>query len=384
MKRNLLLLGLLFLPLSQLAAQNNKPGLAEGLTEAQDLFNTSMNPEVSCYRIPSIVTATNGDLVATIDERVPSCNDLRGSKDINIVIRRSQDHGKSWSEIVKIVDFPQGKSASDPSMIVDQVTGEIFLFYNYMDLEKEKDVYYLHVIRSTDHGISWSEAVDITSQIARAGWHKDFKFITSGRGIQTRSGKLLHCMVNLDHGLHLFGSDDHGKSWHLINTALKPGNESKVVELDDGRWMVNCRDNGSGKRYVHVSSDQGKTWNSRPEPELIDPGCNGSIIRYTSVKDGYKHSRLLFCNAKHKKRRENLTVRISYDEGISWSEGKCIYPGSTAYSTLTVLDNGDIGLLFEKDYYTENMFVSFSLEWLSDGKDSYNLPSTKYRCNEKN
>ncbi len=377
MKRNLLLWGLLILPLSITAAQDKEPKLAEGLSEAHDLFNTSMNPEVSCYRIPALVTATNGDLVVAIDERVPSCQDLRGSDDINIVIRRSQDNGRSWSEIEKIVDFPLGKSASDPSMIVDQITGEIFLFYNFMDLENEKDIYYLHVIKSADHGMSWSEPEDITSQIAKTKWHKDFKFITSGRGIQTRSGKLLHCMVNLDHGLHLFGSDDHGKSWHLIDTPLKPGNESKVVELDDGRWMVNCRANGKGKRFVHVSSDQGMSWETRPEPELIDPGCNGSIIRYTSIKDGYELNRLLFCNAKHKKGRKNLTVRISYDEGLTWTEGKTIYPGSAAYSTLTVLENGDIGLLFEKDYYTENMFVSFSLEWLTDGEDSYNKPSAK-------
>ncbi|MCK4991262.1 MAG: exo-alpha-sialidase, partial [Bacteroidales bacterium] len=365
MKRNLLLWGLLFFSLTFTVAQSDEPKLAEGLTEVHDLFNTSMNPGVSCYRIPAIVTTTNGDLVVAIDERVPSCNDLRGSGDINIVIRRSQDHGQSWSEIEKIVDFPEGKSASDPSMIVDQVTSEIFLFYNFMDLEKEPDIYYLHVIKSSDHGKSWSEAEDITSQIAKAKWHKDFKFITSGRGIQTRSGKLLHCMVNLDHGLHLFGSDDHGKSWHLIDTALKPGNESKVVELEDGRWMVNCRANGRGIRYVHVSSDQGNTWDTRPEPELIDPGCNGSIIRYTSTIDGYQLSRLLFSNAKMKKGRENMTVRISYDEGLTWTEGKTIYPGRSAYSSLTVLENGDIGLFFEKDDYTENVFVSFSLEWLT-------------------
>ena len=369
MKRNLLLWGLLFFSLTFTVAQSDEPKLAEGLTEVHDLFNTSMNPGVSCYRIPAIVTTTNGDLVVAIDERVPSCNDLRGSGDINIVIRRSQDHGQSWSEIEKIVDFPEGKSASDPSMIVDQVTSEIFLFYNFMDLEKEPDIYYLHVIKSSDHGKSWSEAEDITSQIAKAKWHKDFKFITSGRGIQTRSGKLLHCMVNLDHGLHLFGSDDHGKSWHLIDTALKPGNESKVVELEDGRWMVNCRANGRGIRYVHVSSDQGNTWDTRPEPELIDPGCNGSIIRYTSTIDGYQLSRLLFSNAKMKKGRENMTVRISYDEGLTWTEGKTIYPGGSAYSSLTVLENGDIGLFFEKDNYTENLFVSFSLEWLTDGED---------------
>jgi len=146
------------------------------------------------------------------------------------------------------------------------------------------------------------------------------------------------------------------------------------VEPEDGRWMVNCRANGRGIRYVHISSDQGKSWDARPEPELIDPGCNGSIIRYTSTMDGYQRSRLLFCNAKMKKGRKNLTVRISYDEGQSWTEGKTIYPGSAAYSSLTVLENGDIGLFFEKDDYTENLFVSFSLEWLTNGADHYKEP----------
>jgi len=371
MKRFILLFALSVLTSTLAIGQKEMPQLADGLMEVHDLFNATEDPEVACFRIPAIVTAPNGDLVVAIDERVPSCNDLRGSRDINIVIRRSADQGKTWTDMERIVDFPDGLSASDPSMIVDRESGEIFLFYNYMDLEKEKDIYYLHVMKSGDNGLSWSKPEDITPQIAKPEWHKDFKFITSGRGIQTSTGKLLHCMVNLDHGMHLFASDDHGSSWYLIDTPIEPANESKVVELADGRWMVNSRVNGGKKRWVHISSDQGQSWESRPEPQLIDPGCNGSIIRYTSVKEGSDKNRLLFSNAKQKKGRTHLTVRISYDEGLSWTEGKCIYPGGSAYSSLTILDNGDIGLVFEKDYYTENPFVSFSLEWLSDGADRY-------------
>ncbi len=63
--------------------------------------------------------------------------------------------------------------------------------------------------------------------------------------------------------------------------------------------MVNSRTNGKGMRFVHLSSDQGFSWKTRPEPVLIDPGCNGSIIRYSSVADGgHKQNRLLFSNAK--------------------------------------------------------------------------------------
>ena len=336
-----------------------------------NLFSTTMRSGVACYRIPSLITAPNGHLIAAIDERVESCSDLNANKDINIVARRSSDNGRTWSDIETVIDYPFGQSASDPSMIVDKETREIFLFYNFMDLDKEPSIYYLHVIKSSDNGQSWSKPTDITPQIAKPDWHTDFKFITSGRGIQTRSGMLLHTMVNLKNGLHLFGSRNHGKTWFVIDTAIEPANESKIVELTDGSWMINSRVNKSSMRYVHKSNDVGKTWKTIPQPALIDPGCNASIIRYTSVKDGYKKNRLLFANAKMTNSRKNMTVRVSYDEGQTWTAGKTIYPGGSAYSSLTVLENGEIGLLFEKDDYTENVFVRFSLEWLTDGADKY-------------
>ncbi|GAA5221674.1 sialidase family protein [Membranihabitans marinus] len=363
--------------MSQSWAQNQSFSIDSGVILHHDLFNAKDNEEISCYRIPAIATAPNGDLIAAIDERVPSCGDLKWSNDINIVIRRSKNNGKSWKAIQTVVDLPLGQSASDPSMIVDRVTGTIFLFYNYMNLETEKDIYYLHVIRSEDNGKTWSNAVDITDQIAKKEWHKNFKFITSGRGIQTRSGTLLHCMVNIEAGLHLFGSDDHGKTWFLKPTSIQPADESKVVELSNGDWMINSRVRDAGLRYVHVSSDEGEHWVSRPDPQLIDPGCNASIIRYTAVADGYDKDRLLFANAKSETHRINMTVRVSYDEGKTWTEGKTIYPGESAYSSLTVLKNGDIGLFFEKDDYSENPFVRFSLEWLTDGKDQYKKPRKK-------
>lgn len=351
--------------------KTQKTTSGDGAPVFQDLFNTSMSEGVECYRIPAMVTAPNGDVIAAIDERVPNCGDLKWSNDINIIVRRSSDNGKTWSNIETVVDFPYGQSASDPSMIVDHVTNEIFLFYNFMNLETEKDIYYLHVVKSADNGKTWSQPEDITSQIAKPEWREDFKFITSGRGIQTRSGKLLHTMVNLNSGLHLFGSDDHGKTWYFIDTPIQPADESKVIELSDGTLMINARVNKAGIRYVHRSTDEGKTWTTTPAPELIDPGCNASIIRYTDTKDGYDKNRLLFSNAKSEKGRVNMTVRISYDEGITWSEGKTIYEGSSAYSDMTILENGDIGLFFEQDEHTKNPFVSFSLDWLTDGKDSY-------------
>ena len=198
--------------------------------EFQSLFNAGLKQGVSCYRIPALAKAPNGDLIAAIDERVESCGDLRYSEDINIAIRRSKDNGKTWSEIQVVVDFPFGESASDPSIIVDKITGEIFLFYNYMNLKIEKEVYYLHYIKSVDNGKTWSKHFDITEQISKPEWHNNFKFITSGEGVQTSSVKLLDTLVNLENGLCVFSSDNNGETWYFMDNAIKPADEAKILE----------------------------------------------------------------------------------------------------------------------------------------------------------
>lgn len=325
------------------------------------------------FRIPAIITALNGDLIAACDARRRSGADLIGSNDIDIVIKRSSDQGKTWSVMETVCDLGEGYPASDPSFILENSTGEIFCFYNYMDQKKAKRIFRLWYQSSKDHGKSWSKPRDITDDVTPSSWNKDFKFITSGRGIQARSGELLHTIVNLKRGLFLFGSKDYGKSWYLKDTAIKPGDESKVLELNDG-LMINSRVNGSGFRWVHVSLDEGKTWKSHKELQLVDPSCNGSIIRYTSKKDGYSKNRLVFCNANSFKGRKNLSVRLSYDEGKTWTKGKVIYSGASAYSSLTVCKDGSIGVLYEANNYKEIRFAKLTLENLTDGKDSLSIP----------
>jgi sialidase-1 len=351
-------------------ALENEAALADKEVKFIKLFSADMNKEVSCYRIPAIIKTQNGSLIAAIDQRNISCGDLRSNKDINIVIRTSNDNGESWSDIQTVVDYPLGESASDPSMILDRTSGEIFLFFNYMNLEVAPDEYLLKFVSSKDHGISWSNPIDITNQISKPSWDYDFKFITSGRGIQTRSGTLLHTLVNLKNGLYVFGSDDHGKNWFIIDTPISPGDESKIIELNDGSWMINSRVNNSGLRYIHTSNDKGYTWNTHPDSTLIDPSCNASLIRYTSIKDGDNKNRILFSNANSKGTRENLSIKISYDEGKTWKYSKSLYAGKSAYSSLCILEHGTIGVLFEKDDYQEIVFVKLTLDWLTDGKDS--------------
>ena len=365
----------LLAPAQNTGSKPQNPGVNS--LPGQTLFEKSMKEGVSCYRIPSIVTAANGDLVAAIDERVLSCGDLKWNRDINIVVRRSHDNGKTWTGIETVVDFPLGQSASDPSMVVDKETDEIFLFYNYMDLDKEKDVYYFHVVSSRDNGKTWSQPRDITSSLSTDDMKPDFKFITSGRGTCTSDGKLLHTIVNLKKGLYVFGSDDHGKTWYFIDHPLTPADETKIIELPDGRWMVSSRVNKAGLRYAHVSDDQGHTWTTRPDSALTDPGCNGSILAYSSRRQGDDRDRVILSHLADPKDRRNLVVRLSYDNGQTWPYCKTICAGSAAYSSLTVLDNGDIAIFYEKDDYQKNEFAVFTLDWLTDGQDTFRKPTRR-------
>lgn len=345
------------------------------LLEKKDIF-ISGTEDTHTFRIPALITAANGDLLASVDARRKGSGDLIWVKDIDIVFKRSTDNGKTWGPMETIIDYGDesvGKPASDPSFILDRETGEIFCFYNFMDQIKAPKEFRLHVQSSKDHGKTWSEPRDITDDITKPEWKMDFKFITSGRGIQRRNGDLLHTLVNLKNGMHLFGSKDHGKTWSFIDTPIKPADESKVIELADETLMVNTRINGRGFRGVHRSSDEGKSWDFEIDPTQVDPGCNGSIIRYTSIAGGYEKNRLLLCHANSSSGRKNLVVKISYDEGRTWSKGKVIDPGPAAYSSLTICKDGTIGVLYEPGYQAVR-FARFTLEDLTDGEDTLAIP----------
>jgi sialidase-1 len=182
-------------------------------------------------------------------------------------------------------------------------------------------------------------------------------------------------------------SDDGGKNWKLGQPA--PGcrvpngkggeislvNEVQMVERADGSVMLNSRKwGGKDLRKVAVSKDGGVTWSKiEEEPALRDPGCMASIFRYTFPAAGGR-SRILYSGPDSTK-RENGTVYLSYDEGLTWPVKKVLFPGSFAYSVLTALPDGTIGCLLETDNANRIVFARFTLEWLTDGRDS--LPPDK-------
>lgn len=321
--------------------------------ERQVLFSNKNQDKVACYRIPSIVTAKNGTLVAVADERHNSCGDLIYNKNINIAMRTSTNKGKSWTGIKTIIDYPDGQSASDPSMVVDKTTGDIFMFYNYMDHSNNGKEFRFHVVKSGDGGNTWGKAQDITDQVVPDGWKKDFKFITSGRAVQTADGWILNTLVKLGEGVYIIGSRDSGKSWFRLPAVATNADETNIVELPDGRWLLNARVRDLGYRKLFYSSDKGASWQEHTETQLPDPTCNASTL--------VLGKKIIFSNLHSQKSRENLGVNISNDLGKSWRFLKTIEPESAAYSVLTPLSRKKAGILYESDNYKDIVFESFKI-----------------------
>jgi len=129
----------------------------------------------------------------------------------------------------------------------------------------------------------------------------------------------------------------------------------------------------TGNRWFTMSKDEGITWGTPfKQNDIIDPFCNGDLISYTALSDGYDKNRLLH-SIPFASDRSNVSVLLSYDEGQTWPVRKTIYSGSSAYSSLTILDDGTIGIYFEVGEYEvfQMYFMRFSLEWLTDGADQW-------------
>ena len=211
----------------------------------------------------------------------------------------------------------------------------------------------------------------ITDQVT-AGHESEWftRFASSGEGIQLRygahAGRLIQQYAVANTGTTSLMavsvySDDHGATWKPGAPTEGSADENKVVELSDGRLLLNSRTQGTaGQRLEAISYDGGQTWGPfRHNWDLTDPRNNASIVRaYPDAPEGSARARvLLFSNADSASARANGTVRVSYDDGFTWSDGKVFESGEMAYSTLHPLADGTWGLLYESGGYKNIEFM---------------------------
>ena len=326
------------------------------------------------YRIPAVVKASNGHLLAFCEARQGG-----DASEIDLVVKRSEDEGKSWgslkvvqesSDFVKVLggrtkDITIGNPAPVVDLLDPDHPGRIWLPFT---LENDRVV----EVSSDDHGATWSDRREITKSVKKKGWG----WYATGpvHSIQLQGGKHRgRLVVPCDHrvgkagkdggplGAHAVISDDHGKTWRLgaVDDSYGDGlnaNETTVVELEDGTLYFNTRDQhgeAKGTRGAALSEDGGESFQSgspdwkgfRPLAGVLDPpvvqcallGVGKGLIVFSGPDE----------NGPSGKGRSDLRLRYSTDEAKSWKDGPLIHVGPAAYSDLVLVREGILGVLFE-------------------------------------
>ncbi len=337
------------------------------------------------WRIPALLQLSDGTLLTTTDKRKYNETDL--PEDIDIVSRYSTDGGFTWSEPVTIAEGQGREKGYGDAAIVEAANGDVvcvFVGGNGLWASTESNPISSYVAISHDKGRTWEAPKNITDVLWGSkcdnAERKTFthSFFGSGNGLRLTRGEhagriLFVAAMGSGNQLHNYAvySDDNGASWSVSERAYTNGDESKVVELTNGDVLMSIRQNG--KRGYNLSKDGGVTWGSQSKWDEINVNaCDGDIIRYTAIDEGFNKNRLLH-SVPNSSSRQNVSIFISYDEGETWPTVKSICPYNSVYSSLTILPDGTIGAYVEEnpEGACSLYFMNFSLEWLTDGQDVY-------------
>ncbi len=359
----------------------------------------------SIIHVPALLMSKKGTLLAFAEGRYGTGNDWA---EIDLIMRRSTDGGKTWSPVTVLIPRTPGKPTSNITPIADR-NGTIHLLYqvNYAN------AYYM---KSTDEGKTWSTPADITYVFEQFRPEYNWKVLAPGPGhaIQLKSGRIVvpvwMCIPDRskpggDHRPSCTAtiySDDGAKTWKrgdiICNngdrsasgdTIINP-NESVLIELTDGRVMINMRNESLLNRRLVSYSPDGVTHWTKPafDTALFEPVCMASLIRVSGGKG--KKNRIIFVNPDSRARdevirknmkvyrhRENLTAKLSYDEGKTWPVQKVLHAAGSGYSDLAVGRDGTIYCLYEirnggdNDWKYRVVIRRFNLEWLTGGEDHF-------------
>lgn len=371
-----------------------------GLCQAQevDVF-VSGEDGYKSYRIPAVVKDKTGQLIAFAEGRVDHAGDFGN---VDIVYKISQDNGKTWGPLQVAVDN-DNLQVGNPAPVVDLLDsaypkGRLFLFYNTGnnhegEVRKGNGLRECWVISSADGGKTWSSPQNITLETHRPNqpstnaqytFKEDWRTYanTPGHALQFDSGKYkgrIYIPANHSEGnpkengkdyfAHSYYSDDHGKTFKIGESIKFEGsNETMAAQISNtGLYMNSRNQQGNVKsRIVSYSNDGGVSWDTTYyDKNLPDPVNQGAVLSWQR-KGKYI---LAVSNAASTSRRDNLTLRLSKDQGKTWYFNQVVAKAPehakgdyTAYSDLVLLSKDKIGVLFEKENYSKIIFIPVSFK----------------------
>ena len=323
------------------------------------------------HRIPALAVSTRGTLLAAWDGR-PTLADVPSH--IAILMRRSEDSGRTWSPLDTVRADTAPLGFGDPSLLVDRTTGRVFLFHaasvrqgffgsSTAVNDDDPEVLHADVSWSDDDGRTWQHR-RLTSTIKREGWGG--LFAASGAGVQlargAHAGRLLQpFVVRLGQATYaaVLRSDDHGATWQMGELVGPDADEAEVAERADGTVVLNAR--ARPFRRVAISRDRGVTFDAPvADTALVDPGNNAGLLAVPAIGD----DALLLSHTADSTTRRRLVLRRSCDGGRHWQTPRILVPEAAAYSTLALLPSGDIGVLFERGAYDAITFARVPRAWL--------------------
>ena len=229
---------------------------AEPMLEKQELFVAGQGGYPS-YRIPALLVTPQGSLLAACEARK-----TRGDwGPIDILLRRSEDGGQTWSSPEKIADVagthqknpaalrqkladPAAVTNNNPLLIADEKTGAVHLLF----CQEYMRCFYR---RSDDDGRTFSEPVEITAAFEPFRKRYDWKVLATGpgHGVQLKSGRLVvPVWLSTGTGGHAHRpsviatiySDDHGATWQcgdiVANETDPLGEPQRIGGRCAGRW----------------------------------------------------------------------------------------------------------------------------------------------------
>ena len=314
------------------------------------------------YRIPALAVSTRQTVLAFCEGRRQSPAD---NGTVELLVKRSTDGGASWDD-QQVVWSQVDSTCGNPCPLVDEQTGTLWLLMTWNRAEDSEaqiihqtsqDTRRVLVTSSADDGLTWTHPREITAAVKRPDW--TWYATGPGGGIQIvhgpHAGRLVAPCDHIEavtqrYYSHVIFSDDHGDTWQLGGvTPEDQVNECQVVELADGRLLLNMRnyDPSQHNRQVAFSDNAGMTWQDQHFDEaLSEPICQASLRRYAWPQPG-RAGVILFANPASRASRANLTVRASYDEGQTWPARLMLCEGPSAYSDLAVLPDQRVACLYE-------------------------------------
>lgn len=324
----------------------------------------------AAYRIPGMVTSNDGSLLAVYDVRYNNSVDLQEHVDIGL--SRSTDKGQTWEPMRIIMDMgeygglPQAQNGvGDPAILVDKTTGTIWVvaawthgegnarsWWNSLQGMTPEETAQLMLVKSDDDGKTWSNPINITSQVKDPSWY--FLLQGPGMGITMQDGTLVFPIQFIDStrvpNAGVMYSKDHGANWKIHSLARTNTTEAQVAEVEPGVLMLNMRDNRGGSRAVSTTTDLGQTWTEHASSRkaLQEPVCMASLIKVEAKDNVTGKDLLIFSNPNTTKNRNNITIKISEDGGITWPYEFLLDEGhGWGYSCLSMVDKETVGIIYE-------------------------------------